>query len=247
MAHNRLCAEAMLRDCVCECQGSKHGWPGALKFAREESGARRIELRRRADDDWHKARRTPSGKQPTETRKAAATKTAAADIVYWLAQNPDAIHITETVGTILADTASGGLDGKLSSAGRSQIKKTREEHFWCDLAVAMANAIEDVTKRANKALDRVPDYAISLMLKSRASDSRSNIVDPLVRLAVHATWKSMRTAILQQMPFDPDKAVKAMRIIAILICPNPEIIAQCATERFVLLSGTSFLSRPEIG
>ena len=221
MAHSRPCEDALLSKCVCRCGGADHGWPGAIRAAKEESGARRSELRAKADNDWNAARRTTPGKQPTATRKSAATRTAAVDIIDWLAEHPDAVRVTEKIGNIVADTSRSGLDTSLSPAGRIKARKAKDEHFWCDLAVALANSIETLARRADEALSRVPEYAIALMVESRTDDRRSKDVNPLVRLAIYATWKSVKATLIQQVPLDPGSLVKALRILAILICPSP--------------------------
>jgi hypothetical protein len=100
--------------------------------------------------------------------------------------------------------------------------KAMAKHFWCDLLAAFSCAINDLKKQ----LDKVPDRVISTVLASAHRD-RHFIDEVVVRLAVRTTWKAIR-----ELPFfgQVDDMLRAMRILAVLMCKAPEdhrAVARC--------------------
>jgi len=89
------------------------------------------------------------------------------------------------------------------------------DHFWCDLLAAYACAIEN----AQHNLDKIPEHVTAAILETRATSERPVLEEATTRLAVQTTWKSIKKLpIFGQI----DSVLRAVRILAVLICPAPE-------------------------
>ncbi|PRX96101.1 hypothetical protein [Allonocardiopsis opalescens] len=113
-----------------------------------------------------------------------------------------------------ADTAE-----RVSSAGLREIIVRRRHHFWCDLLLAFATALESADAR----LDRVPDSVSSALLGDRdtadAQPLSSVLADAAVRSVVHLAWRLLGRLL---DPVQADGLPLVLRVLAALICPTPE-------------------------
>ncbi|MCA2189944.1 hypothetical protein [Nonomuraea cavernae] len=94
-------------------------------------------------------------------------------------------------------------------------RKRINDHLWCDLLVAMADAI----KRFEKAMDRIPEYVTTIIMQSREAEDRKPFLEALVRLAVRAAWEPIKKMV--EATGAPE-IQRACQILAVLICPAPE-------------------------
>lgn len=216
MSHNWSCANAKLHECHCGgCGGAEHGWRGRLVRAREWSPEERRSLRVSVEVEWDRNRpRTPKSR-PNKKRRAAAAELAVADVVDWLAEHPEKIGYIELVGDLMAKDVSEELEWELGKAKWKGVKRSLADHFWCDLLAALAMALEEF----KKITDRIPEYIEQVILESRAMEKRSVIDKWLVRLAVRTVWN-----LIKRLPIfgQVDELLRAIRILAILLCPAPE-------------------------
>ncbi|MBW8486297.1 hypothetical protein [Actinomadura parmotrematis] len=229
MAHTSGCAEAQKHKCVCGgCGGLEHGWRGHLRLA-VAPPADRAAFRARADAAWSTATRRKRP-EPSERGKAAATDTAIADIVDWLAANGRAIEQVEELGTAIAGEAPPLLAPELEAHGRTACMKAMTDHFWCELLACFARVLSDVKEQ----LDLAPGLVAREILASRQAYKRSLLADTVARAAVHATWE-----VVQRVSFAArlDDLIRAVRILAVLICKAPEHHAAVARNCLDPLSG----------
>ena len=228
MSHNWSCANAKLHECHCGgCGGAEHGWQGRLVRAREWTAEDRARLRAGIDAEWDQNRpRTAKGRpgRPNKNRRAAAADSAIADVVDWLAEHPDEIDLIQAVGDLLAKDVSEELEKELGKAKWKALKRSLVDHFWCDLLAALAGALGEFKKMA----DQIPEYIEKMILESRAVEKRSAVDKWLVRLAVRTVWNLIkRLPVFGQF----DDLVRAVRILAILLCPaledHPAVYHHC--------------------
>lgn len=227
--HNSSCAGAMKHDCRCSgCGGTLHGWVERIKLARESAGDGRVAFRVRVDEAWADAHKGKTRARPSLRKQAAGTDSAVVDIVDWLAHHHAVVDEVEAIAKILGDEVLQELDRSLDPSHREDRRRAFADHLWCDLLAGMAQALEDYDKQ----LQRIPDHITALILVARERDGRSAVEDFQVKLAVNEAWK-----VIQELPFvkallpEVGELLRAIRILAILICPAPEhhreVIVHC--------------------
>lgn len=216
MSHNWSCASAKLHKCNCGgCGGVAHGVQGRLVRAREWTAEDRRRLRADIDAEWGRNRPRTAKSRPNKKRRAAAAESAIADVVDWLADHPEEINLIEAVGDLLAKDVSEKLERELGKAKWKALKRSLVDHFWCDLLAALAAGLGEF----KKITDRIPGYVEKMILESRAVEKRSMIDKWFVRLAVRTVWNLIK-GLLVSGQFD--QLLRAVRILAILMCPAPE-------------------------
>jgi hypothetical protein len=237
--HHSGYENATRHKCICtECDGTLHGWPGRIYYAREPEGASRLAFRVLVDQDWASAHKGRTKKKPSQRKKAAATDKAESDIVDWMADDLATIagaqnisigqitddttdRIAEAIGKLVANRVISELEEPLASVSRER-RIALTSHLWCDLLAALACGIEKFKQQ----LDKVPEYAVTAILESRESEGRA-VDELIVRLAVQTAWSTIK-----QLPFfrQTDDLLRGVRILAVFICPAPEnhrAVAQC--------------------
>lgn len=216
MTHPVICERAKGHYCGCSaCGGAQHGWTNGLLLARDPSPVARQEARDRSDVAWAATRPPVGRRKPSKERKAAATDSATADLVDWLSENPDTIDRIQEIGDILAGPVIQELDKRFGGSKPREARRQFTNHFWCDLLVAMAEAIE----KFSKAMDRIPEYVTTFIVQSRKAEGRSVLLDALVGLAVRTAWEPIKSMI---HTIGIEELQRTCRILAILICPAPE-------------------------
>lgn len=227
--HNSSCASAKEHKCRCSgCAGTLHGWVERVKLARDPTGEGRVAFRVRVDEAWADAHRGKTRARPSLRKQAAGTDSAVVDIVDWLAHHRTVVDEVEAIAKILGDEVLQELDRSLDPSHRADRRHAFTDHLWCDLLAGMAQALEAYDKQ----LDRIPDRITALILAARERGSRSAVEDFQVKLAVNEAWKA-----IQELPFvkallpEVEEPLRAIRILAILICPAPEhhheVIVHC--------------------
>ncbi|GAA4054776.1 hypothetical protein GCM10022248_22690 [Nonomuraea soli] len=216
MTHPVICERAKGHYCGCSaCGGAQHGWTNALLLARDPSPVARQEARDRSDVAWTTTRPPAGRRKPSKERQAAATDSATVDLVDWLSENPDVIDRIQEIGDLLAGPVMQELDKRFGGSQPREARRQLTNHFWCDLLVAVAEAI----KKFSKAMDRIPEYVTTVITQSRKTEGRSVLLDALVGLAVRTTWEPIRGMIHMT---GIEEIQRGCRILAVLICPAPE-------------------------
>lgn len=212
--HPKNCESAEGHSCKCACGGVEHGWSHSLKLARDPSPVPRQEARERCNFRWVKAL-PPKGRPKPSRARQAATDTAKVDLADWLSENPKTVDHIQEVGDILVCSVIKKLDKEFGGSDPREARKRINDHLWCDLLAAMADAI----KKFEEAMDQIPEYVTTIIMQSREAEDRKPFLEALVRLAVRAAWEPIKKMV------DATGATeiqRACRILAVLICPAPE-------------------------
>ncbi|MET7458989.1 hypothetical protein [Nonomuraea sp. NPDC005501] len=175
----------------------------------------RQEARDDSDRRWAAAPPPIGRRQPSSRRKAAATDSATADLVDWLAENPDTIERIQEVGDVLTGPVIEELDKRFGGSKPREARRRLADHFWCDLLATLAEAIE----KFSKTMDQIPEYVTTAIMQSRKTDRRSPLLEPLVGLAVRTAWEPMMSMI---QATGIEDLQRTCQILAVLICPAPE-------------------------
>ncbi|MDG4824922.1 hypothetical protein O7635_23990 [Asanoa sp. WMMD1127] len=116
------------------------------------------------------------------------------------------------------------IASELDRAARDAAGARRElaDHGWCELFVAMARA----TETARRAFNSIPDIVKGAILASPSHIERSYVTDAVVVLVVDKVWKGFEAATFAGFPLldlvTSEEATRALRIMAVFICPAPE-------------------------
>jgi hypothetical protein len=233
--HNVQCATAEGRVCKCTgCGGSQHGWQGWLdQTSAGDEGRRR--LRERFEGELAVTEQDSSRPAP-KRRRELTTDLARLDIADWLAIPPE-LPKNELVEpypspveqvTILAEEMTRGTWQEIATeldrgtADPAAVKRELANHGWCDLFVALAQAIE-TTQRA---FNSIPVKAKAIVLAAPIQGSRTHVTEAVVNLVVDKVWDAFAAAAFGGIPLldvlSNDDALRALRILAVFICPAPE-------------------------
>ena len=221
--HSKRCERAIRPVCVCSsCGGSRHGWLGHLERARlGDPGVR--ELREPAKKLWSDRCRhfDENGRRtPTKYLRQAGGAVARAGAVAWLSAHPTGIQLIEGLGTALneevfadrlwryAEQAAEGEPPSFNDYGRAIAG-----HFWCDLFAEIA----DVLDRGAKLLARVPEGLKEAVLEHEDAKEWGPVRTELTGEALNLLWQCAQKVL----GADPKSAALYLRILAILICPDP--------------------------
>ncbi len=216
MKHPVNCERAKGHHCGCSaCGGAQHGWTNALMLARDPSPTSRQEARDRSDSDWAKTQPPRGRRGPSKGRQAAATDSATVDLIDWLVENPSTIEHIQEVGDLLAGPVIRELDKRFGGSDPRETRRRLTDHFWCDLLTALAEAIE----KFSKAMDQIPAYVTTAIIKSRDVEHRSPLLEALITLAVRTAWEPIKSMI---QTGGIEDLQRTCRILAVLICPAPE-------------------------
>jgi hypothetical protein len=122
------------------------------------------------------------------------------------------------------DDIAAEIAARTSNA--AAIRRQLADHFWCDLFVGFARAVEDFQQE----VQGIPDSAKELIKQSVRGSSkqsaRSAVSDRIIDFAVDRAWTALRTATFGAVPLlavlTGDELLRSLRILAVFICPAPE-------------------------
>ncbi|MFD0967204.1 hypothetical protein [Plantactinospora endophytica] len=105
------------------------------------------------------------------------------------------------------------------------VRRELANHGWCDLLVGMIRAIELVKGPLNS-LSEWPVTMISeAVLTSSMQAGRPHVTGTVVDLVVSEVWRGFRAAACGGIPLiellTGEEALRALRILAVFICPAP--------------------------
>lgn len=222
MEHSKRCEEATRPRCVCStCGGSDHGWSGHLERARRGAEGVR-ELREPAERVWWEQRRRfhENGRRtPTTYLRQAGGGVAVASVVAWLADDKQAVERIDELGRLVKEDV---FHGRLREFAREQTEKdpTFTEygralagHFWCDLLVEIVNALD----RGAELTGRVPREVADAVLEHEDVADWGPVRRRLAQEALVFLWKGLQLLL----GTDLRALVLQLRILAVLICPDP--------------------------
>ncbi|MBB5960952.1 hypothetical protein [Planomonospora venezuelensis] len=184
-------------------------------LARDPSPVARQEARDRSDSDWAETRPPVGRRGPSKRRQEAATDSATVDLVDWLSENPRTIEHIQEVGDVLSGPVIRELDKRFGGSTPRETRRHLTNHFWCDLLVALAEAVE----KFSKAMDRIPEYVTMAITQSRKAERRGVLLEGLVALAVRTAWEPVKSMLHTT---GIEELQRTCRILAVLICPAPE-------------------------
>jgi hypothetical protein len=121
-------------------------------------------------------------------------------------------EIAEAVGYLLIEVAAQ-LD-----VGHAE-RVALADHFFCGLLAELANSIQVLDDALDAALEKIVDAVVA----QRAAENRSLLSHLVIRLAVKLTVAGLQQLISRlALVGHIDDVQRALRILAVLMCPAPE-------------------------
>ncbi|MGC4749116.1 hypothetical protein ACLQ28_26165 [Micromonospora sp. DT201] len=112
----------------------------------------------------------------------------------------------------------------------TKVKLGLTNHVWCDLFIGLVQAIE-MTRRG---FDSIPITVRTLILGSALQADRPHVSEAVVGLIVDKAWHSIQAAAFAGAPLldliSNEEALRALRILAVFICPAPAQHRSTATR-----------------
>lgn len=223
MAHTANCGRAKRHNCQCSgCMGAQHGWPGCLEMARGTSEVSLGQRRDEVDHVWNHAKPQSkrSGGRSTKVQKESATDSVVVDLADWLGHHLTTADQVQAIAEKISKEVVAELDGSFDASHRTRRRREiAQSHFWCDILAGMAEALNEVQKEINKVVDLVPNLVVS------AIGPHSAIGQATVRLAVDKTWEQIKELDFVKAALgvaDLSEPIRAIRMLAVMICPAPE-------------------------
>ncbi|WP_435108662.1 hypothetical protein [Nocardiopsis synnemataformans] len=234
MAHNHSCANARKPGCSCSgCGGSLHGWPGHLELSRRPPEERAVR-REGAQQDWYAAvgfdeqTRREHLAAPTPRMLGHAVEAARVDMADYLAAHPATANRIREFGGLLNTQAFGVVktEAVRRTARHPELARVAEAlpgHFWCSLLTALVGAFD----RVDQAVDKIPAQARELLQEEAPPDW--GLAQELISdTALEAVWEC--AAVFLTL-WRPGELLLVMRVLAVLICPDPvrhtEVVRVC--------------------
>lgn len=224
MKHSVPCEEATLLKCECSgCGGSLHGWEGHVRRAEPGHEEERERFSDAAEQQWRLSRScfvANNWQKPTLYLRRAGTGLAVADTVDWLARHPEERGGIKDLGSGI----HGVFTGRMRTEAQAEGKRTGDPdfdrygrqtagHFWCELLAEIALTLD----RVGRVSDRVPEEAKQMVRESEKVSEWGPVRTALADTAVDGLWK-----VAQVLLGSDQKALAmALRLLALLICPDP--------------------------
>ncbi|MGC5054714.1 hypothetical protein ACLQ2S_25050 [Micromonospora sp. DT48] len=232
--HNPRCETAQQHRCRCnECGGSQHGVQGWLDQASHDHQFRQ---RKREHFEsrliWTKHR--PPRLEHSRGNQEISTDLARVDIADWLAVPPpvgpehgEPYPSPVQQVTALAEVMTRGAWPEIATelnraaADATSVKRELTNHGWCDLFIGLVRAIEATRHGFNS----IPDKVKSMILGSALQANRPHVTEAVVGLIVDEVWQGFQAAAFGSVPLldliSNEEALRALRILAVFICPAP--------------------------
>ena len=235
--HSKRCEQAVKPKCVCSsCGGSAHGWSGHLERARR--GAEGIrELREPAEQKWWEQQKRfgeNRRRTPTKYLRQAGGGVAVAALVAWLAENPSSVDRIEKLGRRLNEQVFGrdlrafAKEREGEEPALAEYGKETAGHFWCDILAEIANFLD----RGAALLGKVPEGLRDAVLEHEDTAHWGPVRIKLAEAALGFLWKACQLLL----GADLGTAVLHVRVLAVLICPDPGAhprVARCCLHPLV--------------
>jgi hypothetical protein len=139
------------------------------------------------------------------------------------------IDYVEQIAVAITGTRAE-LDRSFTSTNLRAARRDLLNHFWCDLFIALAQAID----RGIEELDKVPERVTRIILSASKNSERSLITEMVVKHAVEKAWE----ALMEIPAFGINhfkETARALRILAVLTCPDSEHHKEVVEQGFVPL------------
>jgi hypothetical protein len=156
---------------------------------------------------------------------------AVADLVDWLAGEPDCTAVIRDIATSFADDVLDRVNSLLDAERTTTAKIA--SHFWCELVAALAGQVAEILEllkdgviRTVQDLASLVETSILRVLATALHTPPSRGTPAGTRRATKAVYeialRVLATKIAELILAKPQLVLRALRILGVFICPAPE-------------------------
>lgn len=239
--HNKPCENAMQAACKCgQCGGSMHGVSGCIALSRGPAEERR----RRLDELDSRLDRVSGGRalKGSKKNRNAVAKICVVEISEGVAASsrsggnslggpgPDADQIEAVANLLTRDVWPAARDA-INEASRESgldpeaVRKSLANHGWCDLIVGIIQVVEVargvVGIIESGARDAIVRAIMQSSMQSRYREVVERVVEVLVDKVCTVFFETLKQAASPLGILANEDLLRALRIIAVFICPGP--------------------------
>jgi hypothetical protein len=189
----------------------------------------RESMRTASEREWAEASTSVPEARLTQRKAAAAVDSAKDDVIDWLStvltdppsSVPDAVsQIIEELGDAIAADAPGALDQVLGPGDPAKKKaELAASHLLCSALAALACAMQEISDDLDKLTREIATRIVSYYIGRKRINLPPFIVNVAAEAAVKAVDNVIQTLAAAQ---HFDNLQRAVRILALLMCPAPE-------------------------
>ncbi|WP_141922756.1 hypothetical protein [Haloactinospora alba] len=141
------------------------------------------------------------------------------DIVDWLATGEEKRSRVARVGSCVCDDTLKDIDGyaRRNSSCNGDLRKGRyflTGHFWCALLADVSRAAD----AAHENVDGVPERATEALFGSGENPGWGETKFYVAEFALAGLWSYVKPLAVA---WDLESLVRTIRVLAVLICPDP--------------------------
>ncbi|WP_017611994.1 hypothetical protein [Nocardiopsis salina] len=157
--------------------------------------------------------------KPTLYLRRAGTGLAVADTVDWLVLHPaERGSLNDLGGRVHSevfgrDMAAAARACAANNPDFARYGSHTAGHFWCELISELARGLHEI----GRVTDRVPQDAKEMVLESESAPDWGSVRTALASIAIDGLWKAAQAVFV----LDTKAAARALRLLALLICPDP--------------------------
>jgi hypothetical protein len=230
MEHTASCGNAKTPGCRCGgCAGSQHGWKGALALAKPENAPEREARRAASECEWNEASQSVPETRLTRRKAAAAVASAKADVIEWLSNaatdppstEPAAVsQVIEALGNVISIDVFDALCKALGASNNAMTRlELAKNHLFCSLPAALSCSMHKFTNNLDKLTRAIATSIVTYFIDSQQVNHSSFITDATAEVAVKGVGRLINTLAAAQ---HFDNLRRAIQILAIMMCPEPE-------------------------
>lgn len=185
---------------------------GGSTYGEDARGETRTRSAANIDSKWNKAKRTKRLK-PSKAEREAATDSVVSDLVEWMALHPTVANQIDELASALGDDVVAELDRSLDGERRTRIGRLLADHAWCGMLATLA----EILNEAKRHIDQIPGIAAdALIAQMRGPGTSSWVKERQVEIYLKIAWKGLQEVLPTVEP-----APRAIRMLAVMICPAP--------------------------
>ncbi|GAB3736214.1 hypothetical protein [Nocardiopsis nanhaiensis] len=157
---------------------------------------------------------------PTKYLRQAGGAVVVAGAVSWLSADGARVHRVERLGSALNEEIfddrlwqHAKRQGEGEPPARAEYGRAIAGHFWCDLLIEIANALDQGARLVN----RVPEELTDAVLEHEDAEKWDPLRTELTEDALNLLWKSAHHVLGTDLAFP----AVYLRVLAVLICLDP--------------------------
>ncbi|OHV27951.1 hypothetical protein BBK14_18470 [Parafrankia soli] len=114
------------------------------------------------------------------------------------------------------------------------VRRQLADHGWCDLIVGIIQVIEAADGVVDSVQERARDIITRAVMSSSMQGHRDQVTGRIMALVVDRVWSALFEALKNAVPplslLTNEDLLRALRILAVFICPAPGLHSEVLTH-----------------